>query len=37
MFNIFVLKEFGDVENWLRVIEVDMIVIVSVLEYVYKG
>ncbi|XP_065052884.1 biogenesis of lysosome-related organelles complex 1 subunit 1-like [Rhopilema esculentum] len=31
------LKELGDVENWARAIETDMIAIASALEYAYKG
>ena len=31
------LKELGDVENWARAIETDMLAIASALEYAYKG
>ena len=31
------LKELGDVENWARSIETDMVAIASALEYAYKG
>ena len=31
------LKELGDVENWARAIETDMVAIASALEYAYKG
>ena len=31
------LKELGDVENWARTIETDMMTVASALEYAYKG
>ncbi|XP_062484153.1 biogenesis of lysosome-related organelles complex 1 subunit 1-like [Pezoporus occidentalis] len=31
------LKEIGDVENWVRSVEMDMRTIATTLEYVYKG